>query len=151
GALERLIFAFVWLPRDMLSTSTRLQVQSLLEEGTSAHLLDWTLVVEGGNLAMLRFTLERDKPSAGNSAGEVPVASAAMNAPLDSHKIDQSLQELLRGWQDAVEQALLLTESEGRAAALALKYAEEFPATYRTRYGAREAAQDIARMRLLHN
>jgi len=131
--LARHLFAFVWLPRDMLSTAVRLQIQALIEEETEADTLDWSLVVEGGNLAMLRYVLDfrqREKKP-------------------DARAIDQRLQEMLRGWAEAVESELARTEEPGRAAALAARYAEAFPASYRNAYGAAEAARDIARLRNL--
>ncbi len=131
--LGRHVFAFVWLPRDLLSTATRLQIQALLEHETGTTTLDWSLTVEGGSLAVLRYVLD-----ARGVAGTV-------NA---SH-VDARLQELLRGWTDAVEAALAASEEPNRAAALALRHAPAFPAAYRAAYGPQEAARDIARLRLL--
>jgi len=131
--LQRHVFAFVWLPRDALSTSVRLQIQELLESTTGAQTLDWSLLVEGGTLAMLRFVLD----------------FRGRHREPDIAAIDQRLQALLRGWADAVEEALAASEEPGRAAALATRYAEAFPAGYRAAYGPIEAAQDIERMRHL--
>ncbi len=131
--LERHIFAFVWLPRDMLSTTVRLQIQHLLEESTNSRPLDWSLVVEGGNLALLRYVLD--------ARGETTSA--------DAEVLDARLQVMLRGWGDAVEAALSEIEEPGRAAGLALRYAASFPASYRTAYGAADAARDIERLRHL--
>ena len=131
--LARHLFAFVWLPRDMLSTQIRLQIQTLLEEGAQAQLLDWSVEVEGGNLALLRFVLDIRDGSA---------------APKES-LLDAKLQTLLRGWIDAVEGELGALVEPGRAAALALRWADAFPTAFRGRFGAREAALDIARLRAL--
>ena len=131
--LARHLFAFVWLPRDMLSTQVRQQIQSLLEEGSSAKLLDWSLQVEGGNLATLRFVL--DIRSGGVDWNEA--------------QLEQQLQNMLRGWQEAVEQELAKFEEPGRAAAIAGRFSDIFPQAYRTLYGAEEAARDIRRMRHL--
>ncbi|PZT84559.1 MAG: glutamate dehydrogenase, partial [Citromicrobium sp.] len=131
--LARHLFAFVWMPRDMLATQVRLQIQAMLEEGAAAQLLDWSLEVEGGNLAMLRFVLDiRD----------------GAKAP-DERVMEKQLQTMLRGWTEAVETELLELEEKGRAAALALRFAEAFPTGYRARFGAREAAEDIAKLRSL--
>ncbi|WP_432201459.1 NAD-glutamate dehydrogenase [Erythrobacter sp. W53] len=131
--LARHLFAFVWLPRDMLATQVRLQIQALLEDAAGATMLDWSLEVEGGNLAMLRFVLDiRDGDTAPDEAA-----------------IDRKLQAMLRGWTDAVEAELSETETAGRAAALALRWSEAFPTSYRSEYGAKEAALDIARLRTL--
>ena len=56
--LARHLFAFVWLPRDLMSTAVRRQIQALLEDGTGSTLLDWSLEIEGGALALLRFVLD---------------------------------------------------------------------------------------------
>jgi glutamate dehydrogenase len=131
--LQRHVFAFVWLPRDTLSTRIRLQVQDLLEQSTGAQTLDWSLLVEGGALAMLRFVLD----------------FRGQHQEPDTGAMDAQLQGMLRGWADAVEEALAISEEPGRAAALATRYAESFPAPYRAAYGPAEAAQDIGRMRYL--
>ena len=131
--LKRHLFAFVWLPRDMLSTQIRLEIQTLLEAGASGQLLDWSVEVEGGNLAMLRFVLDIRDGSA---------------AP-DEAILDAQLQTLLRGWSEAVEGELSGLVEPGRAAALALRWADAFPTAFRGRSGAHEAALDIARMRAL--
>ncbi len=131
--LGRHVFGFVWLPRDMLSTSVRLQVQDMLEKQTGATTLDWSLMVEGGNLALLRYVMDfRGKQS-----------------HVDVEAVDHALGEMLRGWQDAVEDALATNEEPSRAAALAVRYAESFPAFYRNAYSPAEAAMDIARLRQL--
>ena len=131
--LARHLFAFVWLPRDLMSTQVRRQIQAMLEDGAQAQMLDWSLEVEGGNLALLRFVLDiRD--------GSI--------AP-DEAVLDAQLQTLLRGWSEAVEGELATLVEPGRAAALALRWAEAFPMAFRGRFGAREAALDIARLRAL--
>ena len=131
--LKRHLFAFVWLPRDMLSTTVREQIRALLEQGTGTATLDWSLTVEGGNLAMLRYVLD----------------ARGSSISADADALDAQLADMLRGWNDAVETALATTEEAGRAAALALRHASAFPAAYRTDYGAAEAARDIARLRFL--
>ena len=131
--LARHLFAFVWIPRDMLATRVRLQIQALLEQESGARLLDWSLEVEGGNLAMLRFVL--DLREFGNKSDEAA--------------IEQRLQSMLRGWPEAIENELAIEGDPGRAAALATRYAEYFPGSYRAEYGAGEAARDIVRLRAL--
>jgi glutamate dehydrogenase len=131
--LQRHVFAFVWLPRDALATSVRLQIQALLERSTGARTLDWSLLVERGALAMLRFVLD----------------FRGLHHEPDVAGIDQELQAMLRGWGDAVEEALAASEEPGRAAALATRYADAFPSFYRAAYGPAEAARDIERMRKL--
>lgn len=129
--LARHVFAFVWFPRDDLSTERRLSIQRMLEDSTGADTLDWSLQVEGGTLVTLRYVLDfRGRP-------QLP----------DAATMDARLQEMLRGWADAVEQALDRQGEGTRAAALAARYGDLFPDAYRDAYGAEEAARDIRRLR----
>ncbi len=131
--LDRHIFTFVWLPRDVMSTTLRLRIERLLIEATGARLLDWSLEIEGSNLALLRFVLDiRDGDS---GASEV--------------QLDQALQTMVRGWTEAVEAELVHGDDTGRAAVLASRFADAFPPAYRDTYGAAEAARDILRLRRL--
>ena len=132
--LARHLFAFVWLPRDALSTDVRLQIRAMLEQAADAQVLDWSLEVEGSNLALLRFVLDiRD--------GE----PAPDEAPLE-----MQLEAMVRGWVDAVEAELAKGEDGSRAAAVAHRFAGAFPMAYRAAYGPADAAIDINRLRRLH-
>ncbi|MFO6446602.1 NAD-glutamate dehydrogenase [Erythrobacter sp. NE805] len=133
ATLERHVFAFVWLPRDQLSTEVRLQIQAMLLRAPGARLLDWSLSVESSTLALLRFLIDV------RACDTLPEAQA----------IEAQLLDLLRGWNEAVATHLAATEDEGRAAALAARYAPAFPTGYRLAYGPEEAARDIARLRML--
>jgi glutamate dehydrogenase len=130
--LERHLFAFVWLPRDAMSTGTRLEVQALLEAGCGAPLLDWSLEVES-SLALLRFVLDLPEKA----------------APVDEAALDAQLQALVRGWVDAVEAEIAKSDEPARAAAIAARYADAFPLAYRSAHGPAEAALDIGRLRRL--
>lgn len=133
GTLERHVFAFVWLPRDQLSTDVRLRVQAMLLATPGAALLDWSLEVEGSNLALLRFLID---------------VRACERLP-DPAGIEAQLVDMLRGWNEAVETHLAASEDDGRAAMLAARYAPAFPTGYRLSYGPAEAARDIAKLRTL--
>ncbi len=133
ATLERHVFAFVWLPRDQLSTDVRLQIQAMLLGTPGAALLDWSLEVESSTLALLRFLVD---------------VRACADLP-DDAAIEAQLVDLLRGWNEAVAGHLAASEEEGRAAALAARYAPAFPTGYRLTYGPQEAARDIAKLRTL--
>ena len=129
--LARHLFAFVWLPRDLMSTAVRRQIQALLEDGTGSTLLDWSLEIEGGALALLRFVLDFRESTVRYNAED----------------LETRVQEMLRGWGEAVETELGKLVDAERAGTLARRYAENFPAFYRAGSGAEEAAIDIMRMR----
>ena len=133
ATLERHVFAFVWLPRDQLSTDVRLQIQAMLLATPRAALLDWSLEVESSTLAVLRFLID---------------VRACADLPNDA-AIEAQLVDLLRGWNEAVATHLAAHEEEGRAAMLAARYAPAFPTGYRLTYGPEEAARDIAKLRTL--
>lgn len=132
--LERHLYAFVWLPRDAVATEVRLEIAQMLSEAAHAQVIDWSLEVEGSNLAQLRFTLS------------VEEAQDSFPEP-DEAALDARLRAMLRGWGDAVEAEIAHTEEPGRAAAIAARYAGAFPIPYRNLYGPAEAAQDIAHLR----
>ncbi len=130
--LRRHLFAFVWLPRDVLSTTVRRDIMTMLAQATEATVLDWTLEVEDSSLAALRFVLDiRD-------GGRIPSEA----------RIDGIIKSMVRGWREAVEAELLGVEDASRAATLAMRFADAFPVSYRTaRNAAAEAARDILRLR----
>jgi glutamate dehydrogenase len=130
--LDRHLYAFVWLPRDLQSTATRMQIQSLLTKGVDAPVLDWSLQVES-SLALLRFVLDLREDA---------------TAP-DEARLDAQLQALVRGWPEAVEAEIARTDDAARAAAIAARFADAFPLAYRAAYGPAEAAIDIGRLRRL--
>jgi len=131
--LQRHLFAFVWFPRDMLSIDMRQRIQTMLEEETKGRVIDWSLHVEGGNLANLRFMI--DIREHGGHA--------------DEQALDARLQAMLRGWGEAVESELAAYEEPGRAAALASRFADAFPTAYHADYGPAEGAIDILRLRAM--
>jgi glutamate dehydrogenase len=110
AALDRHLFAFVWLPRDGMSTAARLQIEAMLVEACDAPVLEWSLEIEG-SLAVLRYVL--DLP-------EVAIIP-------DEQALDERLQAMLRGWTEAVESEIAEGEEAMRAAAIAGRYAEAFP------------------------
>ncbi|MDR6705663.1 glutamate dehydrogenase [Novosphingobium sp. 1748] len=134
ATLERHLYAFVWLPRDSVATEVRHEIAQMLSEATGGQVIDWSLEVEGSNLAQLRFTLSVDE------------ALETCPEP-DEAALDARLRAMLRGWGDAVEAEIARSEEPGRAAAIAGRYAGAFPIAYRNLYGPAEAAQDIGHLR----
>jgi glutamate dehydrogenase len=130
--LGRHLFAFVWLPRDDVATTRRVAIGAMLERAANASLLSWSIALEDGEVALLRYTLDL------RGEGRMPDAAA----------LDAELERMVRGWVPAVEAAL--AEAVGsRATRLALRYAASFPDSYRNAASAEEAARDIVRIAAL--
>lgn len=124
------LFAFVWLPRDELSTGRRLAIGRMLEDSTGGAISSWTVELGEGDLALIRYTLDVD-----------------LGSPTpDARSIDLRLNEMLRGWEPSVEEALVDAVGPTRATRLGLTLVGEFPESYRNRTRADEAAQDVLRL-----
>ncbi|MFN3387488.1 MAG: NAD-glutamate dehydrogenase, partial [Allosphingosinicella sp.] len=130
GTIGRHLFAFVWLPRDELTTSRRLTIAAMLEESVGASMSSWSVELGEGDLALIRYTLD---------------LQPGMPIP-DEEALDKRLLEMVRGWEPAVEEALGDLVGVARATRLALVYLDDFPETYRARTPAAEAAEDILRI-----
>lgn len=133
GALKRHLFAFVWLPRDELTTARRQAIARMIEEAVLSSVTNWAVELGDGDLALIRFTL-----------------GFAASRPLpDVAGLDDQLVEKVRGWAPAVESELAERVGSGRATRLALTYLGGFPEEYRTRAYSSEAASDILRLAAL--
>jgi len=130
GALQRHLYAFVWLPREQLTTGRRLAVGKMIADAVGVPIGSWSVDVGDDELALLRFTFAVD-PST-----KIP--------PVD--ELDARLVEMVRGWGPAVEGELVDQAGSGRGARLALTYLEAMPDDYRARTSASEAARDIVRL-----
>jgi glutamate dehydrogenase len=130
STLGRHIFAFVWLPRDDVTTARRIAIGEMLAKASGATVLNWSIALEDGVVALLRYTLDV------RGSGRDP----------DVPALDAEIERMVRGWAPAVEAALATVASDTRAARLTLRYAAAFPNGYRLAYSPEEAAQDILRI-----
>jgi glutamate dehydrogenase len=125
--LGRHLYIFVWLPRDDVSTGIRKQIETMLTVSTGGSLLSWSIGLEDGGVALLRYTL--DLPDRAQS--------------VDEDALDAKLELMVRGWEPAVEVALAGLTDEKRAAAMLVRYGAGFPPNYRSTYSTEEAARDM--------
>ena len=110
--LGRHLFAFVWLPRDDVTTDRRIAVGDMLGEAANASLLNWSIALEDGEVALMRYTFDlRD-------GGVMPDA-----APLDAR-----LEKMVRGWGAAIEVALARDGRAGARGAAGVAPRAGFPA-----------------------
>jgi len=128
--LMRQLFAFVWLPREALTTAQRKAIQVMLEQAADAPVTNWALDLGEGDIALLRFMLD------------LPESATLPDADL----LDRQVETMLRGWSPAIEFKLNESVTPTRAARLTLDWADSFPVAYRTRSSTDEAAADIQRL-----
>ncbi len=133
GALEQHIFAFVWLPRDEVSTGRRIAIEAMLRQAAGAPVIGWSIALEDGGPALLRYTLDL------SGGGQMP----------DPDALDSALELMVRGWLPEVEAELDSLGEGSRSAVLASRYAPLFPAAYRSTYTPAEAARDIRALKSL--
>lgn len=128
--LNRHLFAFIWLPREQLSTERRENIQAMLTESTGARILSWSNTLDEGGISSLRYILDMGADS------KIP----------DPDALDRQLENMIRGWRPEVASHLSEFVPDNRAEILAQRYADCFPGTYQSTYGAKEASRDIMRL-----
>ena len=124
------LFAFVWLPRDELTTRRRIDIGRMIAAAAEGRQTNWSVDLGDGDLARLRYTFTIDND----------------RATPDTAGLDRQLDEMVRGWAPAVEAKLAELAGEARATRLMLTYEAHFPAPFRARYPADDAALDIIRL-----
>ncbi|MEO6359563.1 MAG: NAD-glutamate dehydrogenase domain-containing protein, partial [Sphingomicrobium sp.] len=129
-ALRLHVYAFAWLPRDEYTTARRKAVAATLERAIDSKLSNWSVELDEGELALLRFTL----PMVPNT--ELP----------DPEALDRAIMEMVRGWAPSVEGELIALVGSARATRLSLTYLPAFPDAYRLRTGGLEAASDVLQL-----
>ncbi|WP_293883996.1 NAD-glutamate dehydrogenase domain-containing protein [Sphingomonas sp.] len=132
-ALDRQMFAFVWLPRDELSTARRVAIGDMLAEACGGTMLNWSIDLGDSGVALIRYTFDR--------------RGSQLRA--NGQALDRQLETMVRGWGPSVEASLGERGDAGRAARLAIRYAGAFPLPYRLGAGPAEAALDIERLHAL--
>jgi len=131
--LKRHLFAFVWLPRDDVTTARRLSIGEMIAQAANGTVLNWSVALEDGRVALLRYTVDV------RGEGRMPDVAA----------LDARIGRMVRGWVPAVESALVEQVGGQRAARLALRFAGSFPAAFRNANPAEEAAADTERLAML--
>ena len=125
--INRQLYVFAWIPREQLSTERRKALAALLEVEIGTSPSSWSVELNEGELALLRYTL--------------PLPAGA-RLP-DIEKLDATFVEMVRGWAPAVEAELVGQVGAARATRLGLTYIAAFPDHYRSRATAPEATADI--------
>ncbi len=124
------LFAFVWLPREELSTARRLAIGEMISDAAKGPQKAWSVDLGDGDLALLRYTFSID---------------AGRNTP-DADALNRKLYDMVRGFLPALEERLADMVGSTQARRLALTYGDSLPDGYCSRYPAEDAAADILRL-----
>ena len=124
------LFAFVWLPREELSTVRRLAIGEMIGEAAHGPQKAWSVDLGDGDLALLRytFTIDAERPTP------------------DTGALNRKLYDMVRGFLPAMEERLADQVGAGQARRLVLTYGGALPEAYCTRYPADDAAEDLLRL-----
>ncbi|MEQ7873785.1 NAD-glutamate dehydrogenase domain-containing protein [Sphingomonas sp. ASV193] len=123
------MFAFVWLPRDELTTARRLAISDMIATACGGRQTSWAIDLGDGDLALMRYTFTIE----------------AGRASPDSKSLNRRLYEMVRGYLPAVEEKLAEATDPTRGRRLTLGYGNLLPEAFRLRYPAADAATDILR------
>lgn len=129
------LFAFVWLPREELSTARRLAISEMVGAAAGGRQTAWSVDLGDGDLALLRYTFTID---------------AKRDTP-DVRSLNRKLYEMVRGFLPAVEETLANQVGAAQARRLTLTYGNALPEAYCLRYPADDAAADFLRLESLRD
>ncbi|MEO5577733.1 MAG: NAD-glutamate dehydrogenase domain-containing protein [Sphingomicrobium sp.] len=124
------LFAFVWLPREELSTVRRLAIGEMIAVAAHGPQKAWSVDLGDGDLALLRYTFTID---------------ADRDTP-DTAALNRRLYDMVRGFLPAMEERLAEQVGAGQARRLTVTYGHALPDGYCSRYPADDAAADILRL-----
>ena len=124
------LFAFVWLPREELSTVRRLAIGEMISEAAHGPQKAWSVDLGDGDLALLRytFTIDAERPTP------------------DTGALNRRLYDMVRGFLPTMEERLAEQVGAAQARRLALTYGDALPEAYCSRYPADDAAEDLIRL-----
>ncbi|RAU23534.1 NAD-glutamate dehydrogenase [Paramagnetospirillum kuznetsovii] len=128
---ERFISCLVFVPRDRYDTPLRLAITKLLEESFAGTLDAFYTQVADQPLARLHFIIR-------TTPGAVP--------HVDSLALEARIAEAARTWDEHLRGSLIQAHGEAAGLALARRWTQAFPASYRERHSALAAVADVDRI-----
>ncbi|MBV8971685.1 MAG: NAD-glutamate dehydrogenase, partial [Sphingomonadaceae bacterium] len=125
-AFGQFVSVLVYVPRDAYTSGVRTSVGAMLTAALGGTLTRYEVELRAEGLARVHYVIARD--------GDAEIDEAALDAELDA---------LVRGWDEALETALIAAVGPQRAARLVIAHGDGFSASYRAQYRAEEAAADL--------
>ncbi|MBC7952287.1 MAG: NAD-glutamate dehydrogenase [Rhodospirillaceae bacterium] len=127
----RFVSCLVYLPRDRYDTPLRLAAIRLLEQAFGGTLDAYYTQISDGPLARLHVIV-RTQP------GVVTV--------VEEGELEARIAEAARSWADHLQTALIQAHGEGSGLALARRWRDAFPISYREHHSALVAVADVERL-----
>jgi glutamate dehydrogenase len=131
---ERFVSALVYAPRDRFSTYVRNQIEKLMESALRGKVTGYNTQITDAPLARLQLIIKTN-----------PGTTAEVNIKL----IEESIRRLTSFWNDSLREHLLETQGEKQGELDFRVFRDAFPKNYCNYYHAREAVEDIQKIRTL--
>jgi glutamate dehydrogenase len=128
---ERFVSCLVFVPRDRYDTPLRLAITALLEQTFAGKLDTFYTQVGDQPLARLHFIIR-------TTPGQVPA--------IDHGALEARITEASRSWAESLTAHLVQAHGEAGGLALARRWAQAFPASYRERHSVLAAVADVDRV-----
>lgn len=135
----RALSVLVYVPRESYTATLRASVTGMLAAQTGGTPSRFEVELRSEGLARIHLVLTLPEGSAARFAGD------------DEARLNEALRQLVRGWDEGLEAALLETAGPTRAARLSLSHGRCFSASYRAQHSPEEAAADIVSLATLHD
>ena len=126
-AFGRFVSVLVYVPRDDYTSGVRESAGNMLVAALGGKIARFEVELRAEGLARVHYIVD----TSGSDIG------------FDEADLDARLNALVRGWDEALETALVEASGGTRAARLSLTYAGTFSPSYRAQYSATEAAADV--------
>ncbi len=127
----RFLSVLVYVPRDSYTSGVREAVGRMLKDATGGTLNRFEVELRSEGLARVHYVL-----------GLPPGAAQGFDAAAEA-ELDRKLRQLVRGWEEDLEAALVSSAGAARAARLTISHGRAFSPSYRAQHSAAEAAADI--------
>ena len=138
-AFGRSLSILVYVPRDSYTSGVRENVRRMLIDATGGTLSRFEVELRSEGLARVHYVIA------------MPEGAALRFDAAAEAELDRRLRQLVRGWEEDLETALIATTTPARAARLVLSHGRALSASYRAQHSAAEAAADLVALSVLHD
>ena len=133
----RFVSVLVYVPRDSYTSALRESAGRMLAEAIGGKVSRFEVELRAEGLARVHYV--------------IAVADTVRFDATSEADLDRRLMQLVRGWEEDLEAALLGLAGPARAARLTLSHGRAFSPSYRAQHSPAEAAADIVALATLHD